>query len=58
MKKEIEELSIDEKEKKFLDERLCNIAEKAVSGLLFGMKDSIDKDLWDSCFSNLEKVVR
>lgn len=58
MKKEIEELCLEEKQKSLFEEKLVETAEKAVSGLLFGIKDSIDKELWDECFSNLEKTVR
>lgn len=58
MKKEIEGLRLDEKQKVLFEEKLIRVAEKAVSGLLFGMKDSIDKELWDECFTNLEKAVR
>ena len=58
MKKELEELGLEERERKYLEKRLSKVSENAVSGLLFNVKDSIEIEHWDACFKKLEKTVR
>lgn len=58
MKRELEELGLEDREKKYLEKKLSKISENAVSGLLFNVKDSIEIEHWDSCFKKLEKAVR
>lgn len=58
LKKDLKELDLSDKEKISFENRLANVVEKAVISVLFGFKDSIDRDLWNECFTNLEKVVR
>lgn len=58
LKKDLEDLNISDKDKSSFENRLALVTEKAVSSVLYGLKDSIDRDLWDECFTNLEKVVR
>jgi glutamyl-tRNA reductase len=58
MKKELEELGLEEQEKIYLEKQLSKISENAVRGLLFNVKDSIEIENWDSCFKKLEKTVR
>ena len=57
LKPEFEGLKLSDEEKKALERKLSLVTEKVVSGLLYGIKDSIDKDLWEQCFENLEKSV-
>ncbi|WP_368293428.1 glutamyl-tRNA reductase [Dehalobacter sp. TBBPA1] len=58
LQKDLAYLNLSDQDKAFFENRLAQVAEKAVSSVLFGFRDSIDRDLWDECFTNLEKVVR
>ncbi|HWQ30326.1 MAG TPA: glutamyl-tRNA reductase [Negativicutes bacterium] len=58
LSKELEELNMDEREKSLLQSRLSHVADKAVSMVLYGIKDSIDKEAWEACFANIERAVR
>ena len=55
---ELEELNLNEQDKALFENKLTYAADKAVSMVLFGLKDSIDKELWKDCFANIEKAVR
>ncbi len=58
IKKELAELDLTEIERNLFEEKLSCVAEKAISGLLFGIKDSVQEEQWGECFTNLGKVVK
>lgn len=58
LKKELKELNLSDIEQVSFENKLAQVTEKAVSIVLYGLKDSIHRDLWDECFRNLDKAVR
>lgn len=58
MQNVINNLDFDEYQKNALEHEILNISKKAVSSLLFGVKDSIDDNLWEECFESLSKSIR
>lgn len=58
IKKELADLELNETERNLLEDKLSCVAEKAISGLLFGIKDSVHEEHWGECFTNLGKVVK
>ncbi|UWG98424.1 glutamyl-tRNA reductase [Dehalobacter sp. DCM] len=58
MQADLESLAISEEEKRRLENRLIQIVDKAVISVLFGLKDSINRNQWNECFTNLVKMVR
>ncbi|UWG98185.1 glutamyl-tRNA reductase [Dehalobacter sp. DCM] len=58
LQKDLENLDLSDQEKTAFENRLAQVAEKVVSSVLYGFRDSIDRDLWNECFTNLEKVIR
>lgn len=55
---DLESLNLSDQEKITFENRLAHVVDKAVGSVLFGLKDSIDRNLWDECFTNLVKTVR
>jgi glutamyl-tRNA reductase len=58
MQNVLNNFDFNENQKDTLEHELLDISKKAVSGLLFGVKDSIDDDLWEECFESLSKSIR
>ncbi|GHV83739.1 glutamyl-tRNA reductase [Spirochaetia bacterium] len=53
--KEISRLALDDASKEKLRDIIAHNVEKVVSKMLFGLRDNLDSELWNVCFSAMEK---